>query len=269
MEFKDDEPTPFEKDGIAGDVTDFDAKIFSTIKDILYDKLSQGGHSYTPPVFEFRASSIAYCKRKILLKKNRFHFLNDEQLKLLPDTEEEEDTPNTFGSSVVGQLIHETFQDALKERLGEAVKIEEEISVEVGARKAKLVGHYDLLLEVEGEQVVIDIKSTTSKRTYLPKQAHLKQLMAYQGMLGGIKGAILYVHRNDFEISYVPQEFDKQVFSAIIRKVSQLARYEAEKELPPAIPDLPDECGTSYWKCDYYPLCFPEDSLDDFEVVED
>ena len=87
--------------------------------------------------------------------------------------------------------------------------MEEEITLKVN--DVTLVGHYDLLIEADdGQSVVIDIKTTISREEYLPKQPHLTQLMAYQGVLGGIRGGILYVNRNNFQLSYFPQEFKKE-----------------------------------------------------------
>lgn len=259
----------FDEDGVHNESSDSDKKLFEQIKSIIHKKVSVGGHTYIPEILEFRASSIAYCRRKILLKKDAKRYLNEEELQLIR-RDEKEGIPSIFGSSVVGQLIHETFQDALEEELKDGVKIEDEISIKIG--KAVLKGHYDLLMKDEkGNEIVIDIKTTTTKNHFLPKLGHMRQLMAYQGILGGIKGAILYVHRNNWELNYVPQEFDKEVFSKLVIKVTELAGFEARKELPPVQPALPDECGNEFWKCDYHKLCYPEyyESLDDFEVIED
>lgn len=259
----------FDDNGVHNACNSTDKKLFEQIKSIVHEKVSVGGHTYVPESLEFRASSIAYCRRKILLNKDPENYLNDDELQLIK-REEKDEIPSTFGTSVVGQLIHETFQNALEDELKDKIKIEDEISLKIG--KATLKGHFDLLMKDEnGEEIVIDIKTTTTRKHFLPKLGHMRQLMAYQGILGGIRGAILYVHRNNWELNYVPQEFNKEEFSKLVIKVTELAGFETRKELPPVQPALPDECGNDYWKCDYHKLCYPEfyESLDDFEVVQD
>ncbi len=264
--------TNFDKNGLYNDSTGNDKNLFNELKSILYEEMTKGGHSYTPDKFEYRASSIAYCKRKILINKNPAMFLDEEQMKLLPIIDDE--VPSKFGASIPGQLIHETIQEILIDKIGDRVSVEEEVSITIG--RSTLKGHYDLLIKDNNDElIVIDIKTTNSKREWLPKIAHMRQLMAYQGMLTamdnkkGIKGAILYVNRNNWELSYVPQEFNKESFTEIIKKITALAGYEDREELPPAVPALPDECGNEYWKCDYYSICFPSNNFDDLEVISD
>ena len=159
-----------------------------------------------------------------------------------------------MGAHTVGQMTHEIFQDALKDRI---VGMEERVTFNGG--KFKLVGHYDLLVEVKSERTVIDLKTTSLRRKNLPRSQHMKQLMAYQGMLGGIRGAILYINRSNWELSYLPQAFDKPAFSRIIAKLSEMALYEKRNEIPPPIPEYPEECSTEYTRCQYYQFCFPDD----------
>lgn len=245
-----------------------DGELFEELKQLIHAEVTQGGHTYIPDEFEFRASSIAYCRRKILLNKNPEIFLNEKMMDLLPVFDHNE---VNFNASIPGQLIHEIIQEILSKKIGNRLAVEEEVSYKVG--KAVLKGHFDLLVENKyGEKIVIDIKTTNSKRLYLPKQAHLKQLMAYQGMLRGIRGAILYVNRNNWEMSYVPQSFDKEEFSKLVIKVTELAGYESRKELPPRQPALIDECGNEFFKCNFYDFCYPDISSDDignFEIVDE
>jgi RecB family exonuclease len=135
--------------------------------------------------------------------------------------------------------------------------MEEEVGTEI--QGARLKGHYDLLLEMDsGERIVIDIKTTSAPRAYLPKEMHLRQLMAYQGMLGGIRGALLYVNRDTWDMSYVPQQFDKTMYSRLLVKLSTLYTAEQHKTLPPPQPEFDFECISTAYKCPFYDYCFPD-----------
>lgn len=265
---KTEEPSHFELNGISEDAAEIDIRIFKMISDTFSEFIDGKGHSYTPNKLEFRASSIAKCSRKILLDKDIKNYLSDEEIQTLPIVDEEShnkhDIRIAYGASTAGQLIHEVLQEVLENKIH---SMEEEITYNIN--DVILMGHYDLLVvdELTGDQIVIDIKTTSSDRKYLPSQRHLTQLMAYQGMLKGIRGAILYVNRNNFEFSYYPQEFSKESFSEIIKKIVTLASAERKKELPPPIPEYPDECANYAFKCKYYNYCFPEDV--GFSIIED
>ena len=262
------EPSQFELNGITDDAGDIDVRIFKMISDTFSQFIVGKGHSYTPNKLEFRASSVAKCSRKILLSKDVKNYLNEEEIKLLPIVDEElknkHDVRITFGASTAGQLIHEALQEVLESKMH---SMEEEVTYKIN--DVTLIGHYDLLVEDElsGDMIVIDIKTTSARREYLPNRSHLSQLMAYQGMLKGIRGAILYVNRNNFDFTYYPQEFSKEKFSDIIKKIVTMASAERKKELPPPIPEYPEECANYSFKCEYYNYCFPEDI--GFSIIED
>ncbi len=242
----------FEKFGIPKNSNEVDHEIFQAIRKRLFSYFDDRGHPYKPNKYEYRASSIGYCSRKIILSKYPEKYLNDEQLIRLQTIDE---SPLKLGSHIAGQMIHETIQEALK---ADIHSIEQEVDMKIG--NARIVGHYDILIEKNNERIVIDIKSTGSSRKNLPKKAHLTQLMAYQGMMKGIRGALLYVNRTNWELSYFPQEFNRDSFSKIIKKVMQLSRHENENTLPPAIPEDEFECEYYNYRCDFYDFCFPDTS---------
>lgn len=264
---KEREPTQFELNGITDNAEDIDIRTFKMISDTFSQFTDGKGHSYIPNKLEFRASSVAKCSRKILLQKVPKNYLSDEEILELQITEKilnKHDVKIAFGASIAGQLIHEALQEVLESKMH---SMEEEVTYIIN--DVTLIGHYDLLVvdELTGDQIVIDIKTTSAKRMYLPNQSHLTQLMAYQGMLKGIRGAILYVNRNNFDFTYYPQEFSKEKFSEIIKKIVTLASAERNKKLPPPIPEYPEECANYSFKCEYYNYCFPEDI--GFSIVED
>lgn len=258
-----DKDKHFVKHGISDSADPQDKQLFEELSQIILQALTSGGHNYQPPPLIYRASSMGVCSRKILLEKDLGKFLSEEEIADLPQwylEELEQEEVIDFSASVAGQVIHEVIQDILTERVH---SIEEEVRMEVG--QAKLVGHYDLLLDDgKEERVVIDIKSTVSKREYLPKEKHLRQLLAYQGMLGGIKGALLYVNRNTWQLSYHSQPFDKNSFSTkIVTKLANLATAENTGELPVAMPEFAEECISIFHKCPFYEYCFgSEESAD-------
>ncbi|MFV2015722.1 MAG: PD-(D/E)XK nuclease family protein, partial [Candidatus Heimdallarchaeota archaeon] len=236
-----------------------DKELFSLIKKKVLEYVVRDGHDYTPQKGEFRASSIGYCSRKILLKKTPTDYLKSEDIEKLPDRVQREilgkgERKIEPGAHISGQAIHEIVQTALKDDI---IGMEEEVAFD--GPSFHLVGHYDLLMEnKDGEKIVIDIKSTSSPRDFLPNTQHLRQLMAYQGMLGGINGALFYIRRNNWEMTYFPQNFIKDEFSSIITKLSHLALME-EKNILPVIDEtiFETECNP-YFKCQYFNFCFPD-----------
>lgn len=254
----DKETSSFEDTGISNNVKAEEKRLFNEIKQIVHTHVTKGGHDYVPEAMEYRASSVGTCSRKILLEKDLLTYFDEDDLQLLPmwyrqGLEEDGEVPIEFGAHISGQIVHEVIQDALADRI---LSMEVEISKRIG--NAVLKGHYDLLMEYDtGEQVVIDIKSTKSPRQYLPSDKHLRQLMAYQWMLGGIDGALLYVNRNTFQMSYVSQVFDPDEFSKIAIKLSQLAKFEKDQILPPPIPEFDYECSNMSFQCPFYQYCFP------------
>ncbi|OLS22319.1 MAG: hypothetical protein HeimC2_30180, partial [Candidatus Heimdallarchaeota archaeon LC_2] len=161
-----------------------DKNLFSNIKKVVLEYITRSSHGYKTEKGEFRASSIGYCSRKILLNKNTDKILSQDDIKLLPEWKQRQlespaDVEIETGAHISGQAIHEIVQTALEK---DVVGMEEEVSFE--GPNFKLIGHYDLLMtDEEGNKIVIDIKSTGTYRHFLPNQAHLTQLMAYQGML--------------------------------------------------------------------------------------
>ncbi|MDH5404335.1 MAG: PD-(D/E)XK nuclease family protein [Candidatus Heimdallarchaeota archaeon] len=234
----------------SSDMLDTQRSLFSEMKQIIHSYVKRNSHDYIPKLGEFRASSIPYCKRKILLEKDITRYLKPEIIESIKSDEKEE----LFGSHISGQIIHEAIQDALQVRVE---SIEGKVGVSTG--KYSLVGHYDLLIrDNDGDLVVIDIKTTMKPVDQLPVAPHTIQLMAYQGMLGGIKGGLLYVNRNSWEMFYYSQNFVKPIFSQLIIKIAELGRDEELQILPEPIPEYHSECGNDFYKCKYYSYCFPE-----------
>ncbi|OLS16946.1 MAG: hypothetical protein HeimC2_45240 [Candidatus Heimdallarchaeota archaeon LC_2] len=185
--------------------------------------------------------------------------MSQDDIKLLPEWKQRQlespaDVEIETGAHISGQAIHEIVQTALEK---DVVGMEEEVSFE--GPNFKLIGHYDLLMtDEEGNKIVIDIKSTGTYRHFLPNQAHLTQLMAYQGMLDGIKGGLFYIRRNNWEMTFIPQDFNKSEFSAIITKLSHLALMEEKMELPVIDPGIFETECKSYFPCPYFNYCFPD-----------
>ncbi|MCE7734781.1 MAG: PD-(D/E)XK nuclease family protein [Candidatus Heimdallarchaeota archaeon] len=238
---------------------DSDKELFSLIKKKVLEYVVRDGHDYTPVKGEFRASSVGYCSRKILLNKSATKYLESDDIEKLPDWIQLEilnDGKRKLqpGAHISGQAIHEIVQTALQ---NDIIGMEEEVSFD--GPSFRLVGHYDLLMENnEGKKIVIDIKSTSSPRAYLPNKSHLTQLMAYQGMLGGIDGALFYIRRNNWEMTYFPQNYVKDKFSLIITKLSHLSFMEGKNTLPEIDDTIFETECNPYFRCPYFNYCFPD-----------
>jgi CRISPR/Cas system-associated exonuclease Cas4 (RecB family) len=113
-----------------------------------------------------------------------------------------------------GTAAHERIQKAL-------TKITESAQVKQIERELKIVdppvrGFIDVILEVEGEEVVGEIKTIKAeqydirKMTQTPSESHLVQILIYMKGTGATEGFFLYENKNTHEISTFPILMDEE-----------------------------------------------------------
>jgi CRISPR/Cas system-associated exonuclease Cas4 (RecB family) len=113
-----------------------------------------------------------------------------------------------------GTAAHERIQKAL-------TKITESAQVKEIERELKIVdppvrGFIDVILEVEGEEVVGEIKTIKAeqydirKMTQTPSESHLVQILIYMKGTGATEGFFLYENKNTHEVSTFPILMDEE-----------------------------------------------------------
>ena len=159
-------------------------------KEITEKLQNQRSHSHTElDKKTFRASSVGYCPRHILLNKLGVKKHDAE----------------TLGRFQTGDFIHDWIQKEILPSY--ATKHEEQVIIELD-NGAEIVGHYDCLDPVEG--IVYDFKSRASwYRFNLPIERHLQQLEVYMraANLKDPRGMMVYVSKSDLTVESYPDFF--------------------------------------------------------------
>lgn len=156
-------------------------------EDLQQKLVERNGHSHTElDKTTFRASSVGYCERQILLSK-------------LGVKNFDADTQGRFQT---GDFIHDYIQENILPKY--ATKHENQVEVQLGEITIK--GHYDCF-DPQNE-VVYDFKSRSSwYRFSPPSDRHLDQLEVYMRALGVTRGLMVYVSKSDLTVETYPDYF--------------------------------------------------------------
>jgi len=137
-----------------------------------------------------------------------------------------EETPDAVGVATMahGTAAHERIQEAL-EKAGVTVAVtgkrtREDSDSGRQEHEAKLddppiFGYIDLILEIDGERVVGEIKTTSSdiwrwRATYnKPAPYHLYQILIYMHITGLDHGFLMYEERDTFQIAIIEIRMDE------------------------------------------------------------
>lgn len=135
-----------------------------------------------------------------------------------------------------GTAAHSRIQAALKES---GVLVAEE--VEIKMTDPPIRGYMDVLISIDGESVVGEIKTTSDNIFNMKKTSgkvsanHLFQILIYMKATGKKKGFVMYENRNDLNILVIEVDFN-ETNEAILENALDWMRtvYAAyqEKQLP-------------------------------------
>jgi len=162
-------------------------------KQQINQKLTQrNGHSHTElDTNTFRASSVGYCPRQILINKLGIKKFD----------------PDTQGRFQTGDFIHDWIQKEILPKYATKHENQLQITLENGI---KLKGHYDCL--DPREQVIYDFKSRSSWYKFTPPvERHLQQLEVYMraSNLENPSGLMVYVSKSDLSVETFPDYFNQ------------------------------------------------------------
>ena len=107
-----------------------------------------------------------------------------------------------------GTASHERIQKSLA-KLTESAQIKE-IERELKVQDPPIRGFIDVILNVDGEEIVGEIKTIKAeqydirKMTQTPSESHLVQLLIYMKGVGATEGFFLYENKNTHEIATFP-----------------------------------------------------------------
>jgi len=162
--------------------------------------------------------------------------------------------PETLRRFKLGTLIHNFLQEVFKEKtIEEGIERSLRRTYSFGKYKFEIHGRCDLILQCDGYQLPIELKSCAPNmfRYKLPKRRDEKQLMFYLSQLKLGRGIILYVEK--YGMKFLPCEvvYDPQIYKEIITDTYKLHR-SLKKGVPPPKPKKPLGAPKNWdWFCGY------------------
>lgn len=211
-----------------------DKKFEAMLREEILHRARLWGHGDPPTYGFYRASQLPYCGRKISL---------DILL---------EERAETNGAMLAGQAVHHWFAELMRNIVESE---EEEVYLDFG--DFSIVGHYDLVLNIDGKRYVADVKSTTRKNfSRIPSVEHIKQLSIYQKALGEIDGLLIYLARDDFDVQVFRFPFIEELYQEMVEKATAIHELLNYWEVYPRKEEKDWECVNKKFKCRYYDYCW-------------
>lgn len=109
-------------------------------------------------------------------------------------------------------------------------------NVKIEHKGLNLKGEYDKIVEIEGIQYLIDIKTCKDSATAwdrIPYPSHILQVQIYMFMTGVHNGVLLYENKNTQEIAEFHFPFNQDVFDKKVRnKIRYLNKYVKLNKVP-------------------------------------
>ena len=196
-----------------------------------------------------RGSSVGQCERKLWA--------------VLHSVEPDEEIPGRVHRIFqLGNVIEDIVVADL-ERAGYEID-GQQAEVSVSAGNGSIIGHIDGIVFVEGEKLLLEIKSSNANRFEQVKgvgyeawdEKYAAQVQLYMGALG-LKGALAVVYCKDTSAYYVERvPFRQKVFDSLVKKVERVTSDEFEKFAIPR-PRPARGKGSAYCKwCSHGEWCY-------------
>lgn len=235
----------------------------------LYDYLKRRRREFRPE--RVYASQIKECGRKLAMAIMGFE-----------KGPTGEGHPEWIVSADLGSWLHDRVEGWLRE-IGGLVKAEFNVKSEDGALsgrvdalladtvrevvagekvKAERGGSYEALIEVEGEQYILDAK-TISEKDYkagvksLKIPGYVAQISVYGRLLGVKKGIILLVNRNTGEFTDLEFDIDFDYADRLLVRAGKVMQAVETRTLPAAEEWGDTALGSYYCRnlCPFYRQC--------------
>lgn len=96
-------------------------------------------------------------------------------------------------ATVMGDIVHSGLEEFIKSSFTDSqVEVDVEKEVQINGKSVKIKGRMDAIAGINGEKVVIEIKSARADKG-LPHEHHKAQLQIYLWMTGFKKGILIYI----------------------------------------------------------------------------
>lgn len=190
--------------------------------------------------------------------------------------------PEWIVSADLGSWLHERVEGWLRD-IGGLVKAEFNVKSEDGALSGRVDAlladtvtpvvegtdlpaaredGYEALIEVAGEQFILDAKTVSDKDFKAGVKSfkipgYVAQISVYGRLLGVRKGIILLVNRNTGEFNDLEFDIDFDYADRLLERASKVMKATEERKLPAAEEWGPDAAGSYYCRnlCPFYRQC--------------
>lgn len=193
--------------------------VLTPLVDEYYLNLSRD--TFTPKVGWIRPSMLGYCNRSIY-----YAYLGMRSKPEIVDTRK-------FAIFEDGTWRHYRWEEVFK-KMGIVKSIEQNVKHE----KLRLNGTYDAILEIDGEEYLVDVKGShdfgfkTVCRSSGASDAYMLQIHAYMIMTGIRKGILWFDNKNTQEYKELLIPFDTAVAKRV-RAICKLVIASGESGEPP------------------------------------
>jgi len=183
------------------------------------------------------ASDIYQCQRKICLE-----FKGMVQ----------EFEPRTLRVFDNGNSTHERITKYFAQA---GMLLEEEKVLPDFVEEIEVHGRLDLLLNVDGEQVVGEIKSINMRMVDKPKREHIAQLMFYLHQMGLKTGILIYESKQTQELFLFKVDYDESVARKVIDWFKETDKKMRQKRLPKKMNPQYYPCKFGQSFCPFFEEC--------------
>lgn len=210
------------------------SKIEKLVTNLIANNFSNSvdGQNYAVDDAQIRISHIVGpCTRKILLDRD---LVRDSKLFLKNIEIVEEKPVSKLNILDIGNMYHEYIQKSL---IDQTEFIAKERKVRFKFLNFELTGHFDLLLNIDNELIIVDIKTTKMldyqlKHKYVPKPEHIEQIELYMKAMNLNAGAIIYVDKSTGDLQTFMHTSDSSILENTIAKLRAISDAENMQKLP-------------------------------------
>jgi len=122
-------------------------------------------------------------------------------------------------------------------------------------------GRLDLLLNIDDEIVIGEIKSINLRNVETPKREHKAQLMFYMHQMNIKKGLLIYESKQTQELFIFEQDYDENMVKKIIDWFKETDKKMRQKRLPKKMNQNYYPCKFGKGECPYFEDCHLSVSL--------
>jgi CRISPR/Cas system-associated exonuclease Cas4 (RecB family) len=143
-----------------------------------------------------------------------------------------------------GKSVHAAVEKAFGTFGSNFDEVKTEVSLVKEIEDFRITGHADLLINVDGAPIIVELKSIKSLWEYDeakdkynikdPQTRHLDQANLYMGMAGVKKAWIVYIQKNDLQVRTFVVDFDPEHFAYMVERAKRLHKNLKADVIPEA-----------------------------------